>query len=523
MKITRQMVGFILMGAAYLAATYTIVRRSAQEARTDRVTIRFSQWQLEGTVRKAFDAIIARYEQLNPRVHVVHLAVPDTVYLPWIQTQMVGGTGPDVAEYVWIWPDIARRFQPLDEDIMQPNPYNRGTPLEGVAWRDTNIDGFSNDDSYIKSLGHYYGITVTSHVNRIVYNRELLRRITGSDAPPRTYRDFVALCARIQAYAKAHDLNLVPVGASQDTFPFLTYMVMGTMGAGLSERLDVRHRLQIYQNQLASQYLRGEWSFETPELQAGLEVLEHLGTVATPGFVQRRRHSALADFVSQRTAMVVMPSWEASSLPLICTFDIGAFPFPYPLQDDPVYGALARGPYGEGPRISVMGHYLNRPTPHRAEAIDFLQFLPSVEGSRIFTTVSNWQPATVGVKPSGFAAQFTQVTEGWAWAATYIGLTIDAEPFLRTRFSTLWNANGGLKAFQREVKAGLAARIRDDLRREVVSGIHNVQREDNIAVAAYFAAPPAARPAKLELVTMPNEVKVYQFGRLLTAPDPTHP
>ncbi len=523
MKISRQMIGLTLLGVAYVIAAFLVFRRSAEEARNDRVTIRFSQWQLEGTVRKAFDAIIARYEQLNPRVHVVHLAVPDTVYLPWIQTQMVGGTGPDIAEYVWIWPDIARRFQPLDEDVMKPNPYNRGTPLEGVPWRDTNIDGFSNDDSYIKSLSHYYGVTVTSHVNRIVYNRELLRKITGSGEPPRNYREFVALCARIQAYAKAHDLNLVPLGASQDTYPFLTYMVMGTMGSGLSERLDVRHRLQIYQNQLASQYLRGEWDFETPELQAGLEVLEHLGTVATPGFVQRRRHTALADFVSQRTAMVVMPSWEASSLPLICSFEMGAFPFPYPLQDDPVYGHLAKGPYGEGPRTSVMGLYVNRATKHRAEAIDFLHFLTSVEGAQIFTNVSNWQPATVGVKPSGFAAQFTQETEGWAWAASYIGITIDAEPFLRTRFSTLWNPNGGLKAFQAEVKAGLASRIRDDLRREVIGGVHNLQREDNVAVATYFGTPAARRPRKLELATLSNEIKVYQFGRLIAAPDPTKP
>jgi len=518
MKITRQMVGFILMGAAYLAATYTVVRRSAQEARTDRVTIRFSQWQLEGTVRKAFDAIIARYEQLNPRVHVVHLAVPDTVYLPWIQTQMVGGTGPDVAEYVWIWPDIARRFQPLDEDIMKPNPYNRGTPLEGVAWKDTNADGFTNDDSYIKALSHYYGITVTAHVNRLVFNRPLLKEITGSEQPPRTYREFVALCARIQSFARAHNRNLVPVGSSQDTYPFLTYAIMGTMGSKLSERLDYRHRLQIYQDQLASQYLRGEWSFDTPELTAGLRVLEDLGAASTPGFVQRKRHSALTDFVAERTVMVVMPSWEASSLPLLCSFAVGAFPFPYPQQDDPVYGPLVKGPFGEGPRISVMGLYLNRHTAHRAEAIDFLQFLTSVEGAKIFTDVSNWQPATVGVKPSGFAAQFTQVTEGWAWAASYVGITVDAEQFLRTHFSTLWNANGGLAAFQTEVRAGLGARIRDDLRREVTAGVHNVQREDSIAAAGYFAAAPAARPAVLPLVTLSNEIKNYQFARVLAAP-----
>jgi len=515
MKLTRTKVGFLLLAMAYVVAVWLVARRSVQEARTDRVTIRFAQWQLEGTVRQAFDAIIARYEQLNPRVHVVHLPVPDTVYLPWVQTQMVGGTGPDIAEYVWIWPDIARRFQPIDDDIAEPNPYNRGTPLEGVPWKDTNVDGMSNDDSYIKSLSHYYGITVTSHVARIVYNRGLLRAITGSDRPPRSYREFTALCARIQAYVRTTGRNLVPLGSSQDTIPFMTYAIMGSMGSRLSERLDYRHRLQIYQNQLSAQYLQGDWSFDSPEMAAGLQVLADLGEVSTPGFVQRKRHTALTDFVAQRTVMVVMPSWEASSLPVLCSFDIGAFAFPYPREDDPVYGRFVKSPFGEGPRVSVMGLYVNRHTAHRAEAIDFLRFLTSVEGSRIFTEVSNWQPATVGVQPSGFAAQFTQETEGYAWAASYVGITADAEQFLRSRLSTLWSANGGVGPFQSEVKAGLASRIRDDLRREATAAVHNLQREDTLAVASYFTADAAHRPEKLPLVTMTNEIKIYQFGRVV--------
>lgn len=523
MRFPKKWIGFGLLAVAYLISSYLVFRRSTAELRSERVTIRFAQWQLEGTVRKAFNQIIARYEELNPHVHVVHLPIPDTVYLPWVQTQMVGGTGPDIAEYVWIWPDIARRFQPLDDDIAKPNPYNRGTPLEGVPWKDTNIDGMTNDDSFIKSLSHYYGITVTSHVTRIVYNVALLREITGSSAPPRTYREFVKLCAQIQEYARVHQRNLVPLGSSQDTYPAMIYNIMANMGSKLSEELDYRHRLQIYQPQLSSQYLRGDWSFETPALAAGLQLMADLGGVSTPGFVMRKRHTALTDFVAQRTAMVVMPSWEASSLPVICPFELSAFNFPYPREEDPQYGRFVKGPFGEGPRMSVMGLYLNRDTKHRAEAIDFLQFLTSVEGSKIFTTVSNWQPATVGVSASGFAAQFTQETEGYGWYASYIGITIDAEYFLRSCFPTLWKANGGVGAFQAEVRTRLAAKIRDDLRRESISAAHNVQREDCLAVASSFLAPAAQRPEKLPLVTLSNETKIYQFGHVVALPDPPRP
>lgn len=515
MRLTGNKIGFALLVVAYAVSVFLVARRSAEEVADKRVTIRFSQWQLEGTVRKAFDAIIARYEQLNPNVHVVHLAIPDIVYMTWVQTQMVGGTGPDIAEYVWIWPDIARRFQPIDDDIAKPNPYNKGTPLEHVPWRDTNIDGMSNDDSYIKSLSHYYGITVTSHITRIVYNKSLLKKITGLDEPPGNFREFMKVCRQIQAYAQQHNPKLVALGSSADTYPSLIYTIMGNMGTRLSEHLDYRHRLQIYQTQLSSQYLMGEWNYDTPAMHAGLKLLAELGEVSTPGFVQRKRATALTDFVAQNSVMVVMPSWEASSLPLLCGFDLGAVKFPFPREDDPDYGRFVKGPFGEGPRQAVMGLYLNRTTKHRAEAIDFLQFMTSVEGSRIFTEVSNWQPATVGVKPSGFAAQFTHETEGYFWMSSYVGITVYAEQFIRRSFPTLWSPNGGVDAFRDVVQAGLPAQIRDDLSREITTAERNVQREDTLAAAVYAVTDPAKRPGVLPLISLPNETKIYQLQQVL--------
>lgn len=523
MKFSRTLVGLGLLVIAYLISVFLVFRRTAAESDSGRITIRMSQWQLEGTVRQAFNQIIARYEKLNPRVHVVQIAIPDTVYPAWVQTQMVGGVGPDIAEYLWILPDIARRFQPLDDDIEKPNPYNKGTPLEHVPWRDTNIDGMTNDDGFIKSLSHYYGVTITSHVTRIVYNRALLKKITGTDQPPQNYRELLKMGEQTAAYAREHHLNLALLGCSKDTAPALAYAVMGSMGTKLSEQLDYRHRLQIYQHQTASQYLRGEWSFDTPAMAAGLKELVEIGNISTPGFVQRKRASALTDFASERAVMCVMPSWEASSLPLIVPFEISAFNFPYPREDDPEYGRFVISPFGEGPRWSTMGMYVSRTTKHRAEVIDFLQFLTSVEGSTIFTRVSNWQPATVGVKASGFAAQFEQITEGWTFMASYFGITVDAEKFIQNAYSMLWNPNGGVQAFQQEMKRGLAAQIREDLRRDSATAVHNVQREDCVAIASYLAAPEAQRPEKLPLVTISNEIKIYQFADVMALPDPTMP
>src|SRR5436190_19853576 len=111
MRLSGKKIGFALLAVAYLASVYFVVRRSVREVVSDRITIRISQWQLEGGVRESIDAIIHRYEELNPRVHVVQLAVPGgSTYLPWIQSQEVGGVGSDHVVYSWPWPDNAVVF-----------------------------------------------------------------------------------------------------------------------------------------------------------------------------------------------------------------------------------------------------------------------------------------------------------------------------------------------------------------------------------------------------------------------------
>ncbi len=507
--------GFLLLAAGYLVAAGLVFWRKTEEVRSDRIVIRLSQWQLEGTVRAAIDAIIARYEQLNPHVKVEHMAVPDTVYLPWVQTQMVGGTGPDIVEYVWIWPHIGRYFQPIDDAVVQPNPYNRGTSLEGVPWRDTNVDGMINPDSFVRALNRYYGITMTSHIPRIVYNRALLVKITGRDEVPQTYREFMQLCADVKRYAQANHLpHLVPLATSKDSYPLILFSITGNALTNLAERLDYRHRLWVTDAEAGYRYLQGEWSYDEPDVDAALQQLREFGEVSTPGFLQRSRDAALTDFVNGRALMAVVPSWDASSLLMLCKFELGAFRYPFPREDDPVYGRFTRGPFSEGPVQTGMAFYVNQQTKHRAQVIDFLQFLTSQQGSQMFTDISHWQPATVGAKPSHFAAQFTQVTEGNAWGPSFINLSgNDAGMFMRSELGALWNIGGSPEAYKAAIRPGLSARLRDDYGREERASRLNVCNEDIMAAARQQLAPGAR--AVPPLATVPNEAKVYQIRDVL--------
>jgi raffinose/stachyose/melibiose transport system substrate-binding protein len=527
MKISGKTTGFGLLAAIYACSVALVFRTVAHNTPPGRVTIRVCQWQLETGVREAFNAMIKRYEQLNPRVHVEQIAVPGgPLYTSWVLTQMVGGTGPDLVQYTWNGPDIPRIFRPITAEVSKPNPYNKGTPLEGVPWRDTFIDGMTSPDSYIDALHEYYSVSLDTHLGRIVYNKPLLRKITGSDTPPATYRELLADCDRIRAYAAEHHLNLVPIANSHDTNEFQSWLIAQAMTIKTGLAINPNYRLMLMFDDVGVAYLRGDWSFDTPEVEASVRELREYGQMCNPGFWERERDTADTDFVCERSVMIVAPSWEATNLLGLCTFPIAAFPFPFPTADDPVYGKFATGPYCEGQVTTGLPIYVNRTTPHYAEAMDFLHFITSVEGSTIFTRVSNWPPATVGVEPSPFAAQFKLQSGGYCSGMNWLAPmgNLNSFGYVLTHMADLWASNGSVDAFRASMRTGYADELRADLRQEVVNGIDNMRRVDTEGVAGVMLARPGARPPIVPLVSITVSQTLYQSALLAsmkgTTPEP---
>ena len=517
MRISGKFIGFLLMGTAYVVAIGLMLRHAAEDERPDRVTIRVSQWQLEGGVRQAFTAMIRRYEELNPRVHVIPISVPDTIYRQWTRTQLIGGTAPDVIEYGRDFLGVERFFSPITDEVMQPNPYNRGTPLEHVPWRDTFLDAMMNPDGFNTQLNQYYAATLTQHSMRLIFNRPLLRTITGSDEPPRDYRGFLALCERIKAYAREHHVALDPLANSGETIIGMIGYIFEAAGSAQSARLDHRHAFGFTSQELGLMYLRGEWNFRSPLLRPGFELMKDLGDNSVPGFLQLTRESPLMDFVRQRTVMIVAPSWEASSLKELCDFELGAFRYPMPLADDPIHGRMMLGPYADGRLATLMAMYVNRATPHRREAVDFLHFITSVEGNQIFTDVSTWLPATVGVKASAYSRQFLPFYDGYIWSLDggYFGLTgTDAVSLLRSSYYLIWGPNGGPERYAAAMDAGMRPRIISDLTRETKVQLQTITREDAAAGAQRALAAPGST-APLALLPARLEGRTFQMMEIM--------
>lgn len=79
MSSIKKRLGLLLFTASYLLAVYWVFTRSNPPATDGVVTIRIAHWQIELGPPDGIDAVIKRYEKLNPKVRVKQVMVPGQV------------------------------------------------------------------------------------------------------------------------------------------------------------------------------------------------------------------------------------------------------------------------------------------------------------------------------------------------------------------------------------------------------------------------------------------------------------
>ena len=180
MRRRRAKFGWVLLVGAYAASVFWFLTRAEPVIQRRDVTIYFAHWQIERGPPDGINAAIRRYEELNPRVHVVQLQIPGaTIYPQWMRSNLAGETGPDLMEWgAWLpgQKDIpARYFAPLTAELAKPNPYNVGTSQEKIPWQDTFHDKLLAPKRDSPDPGQIYGVNITESTLRLFCNVELMK------------------------------------------------------------------------------------------------------------------------------------------------------------------------------------------------------------------------------------------------------------------------------------------------------------------------------------------------------------
>lgn len=303
-------VGFTLLIVCFLIALGRVFSRQRAAMNPDEIVIRVAHWQLEAGLRSAIDTIARDYEREHPGVRIEQNPIPERIFPSWLRTQLVGGTAPEIIEIGKGSDDetLARFFLPLTPYVEQPNPYNAGTSLAALRWRDTFVDGLAGGDSYKPNLLEYYGVPLSMFTARLYYNVTEWKRILGDTPPPEDYDAFVEICERVQRYAAETGENIVPIAGSHYGTPWFASSLIGGQTQRLTQELDDILVIKPHATEIALQFATGRWTLDEPDFVNGLVLARQIGRFAQPGFIQSSRDDATFYFVQGRALMIVTGS-----------------------------------------------------------------------------------------------------------------------------------------------------------------------------------------------------------------------
>lgn len=486
MKSLRSRFSVLLLIVAYVCSSYWVFTRSEPVIRKRPVTIYFAHWQIERGPPDGIAAVIKRYEEINPRVHVVQLQVPGgTIYTQWMRSNLAGGTGPDLMEWgAWVpgTKDIpVRYFTPITSELMKPNPYNKGTSQEGVPWEDTFQDKLLGPRRDSPDPGQIYAVNLTEATLRLFCNVELMREILGKVVVPKSFDELRQIINATSAYAKRTGRPISAFAGSRDNARGIGEPVFSTTLLGVKDRFDEGGQLYLYNRQVLAAYLQGKWRYSEPGVKAGLQLMREVTQGMKPGFLQLRRDDAMLEFFRGEALFIFTGSWDATSLRRLATFKIQPMKLPQPMPDDPEVGKYVIGPGGEGNGETAFSMYVNRSSRHQAEALDFLKFITSVPGNQIFTDHSLWLPAAKGTIVPEPIRNFRDYNQGFALGQAPYSI-LGTEVFMQwdRNLYRLVGDQGSADAFAETLDRVMPTAIRADLTSEMRNTLILVKPEDGI-------------------------------------------
>ncbi len=488
MKPSKSRLTLALFATGYVLAICWVFTRSTPLAPKRPVTVRIAHWQIEKGPPDGFDAVIRRYEELNPRVHVEQVAVPSAVYRLWLRSNLSGGMGTDLVEFGYFIGGVndipVRYFEPLTRLMGEPNPYNRGTPLATVPWRLTFADGLYFELTQSPEIGQIYAATLSQGSMRLFCNRELLEKIAGlGTGAPKTLAAFRTLCAQTADYARRTGAVVHPLAGSLSNGQWIIDFTMMGSVSGMNLDLDREGYLARAPRQAMTDYLLGRWNYRRPELQAALTLAREMALQMKPGFAQLGRDDAVQEFMRGEALFIFSGTYDATSLKKLAPFTVEAMRYPQPQADDPVIGRYIRGPFQDGTIATSMEIYLNKDSRHKDEAVDFLRFITSQEGGQIFQEHSGWLTSVRGVPAPPELEIYRPTGEGYHTGIQYIGIGPNSTMKFWQHLHLLVGPQGSVDRFVDALEKDLPEAVTADLRLEVSGNLTALRTVDSEIVA----------------------------------------
>jgi ABC-type glycerol-3-phosphate transport system substrate-binding protein len=178
---------------------------------------------------------------------------------------------------------------------------------------------------------------------RIFYNKDLFKKILGTDTPPKDLSQFFNYCQRIQDYVEKENKEierynkrteknmpwwqflpfvpsqqkelrtLVPIASSKYQVKIFKGRYLSMLTADLALELDQDMDGNLVGEEKIRALVLGELAFDNEKIKAASELLRDMAKYFTPGFMSGDRMESGFAFVQSRAAMITSGSWDAKS------------------------------------------------------------------------------------------------------------------------------------------------------------------------------------------------------------------
>ena len=415
----------IILALVFAWSAVSIGLRRAEDVPAGTTVLRIGHWQLETGVREAFEKLgkeFAKRPEVQAkygRVMVVPDAIPDSTYGQWLTSQVMGETAPDIMEVGGLPDPIilsyeSRYFLPLTDMAESPNPFNKGTAMEGVPLKETFQDGMRS--GYQEELQAFVKVPLSRFTSRVFYNKTLLRKLTGLEEPPRDLRKFFDVCQRIHEQclpAPNGDQHYSAIASSQWHVSHWYGNVAEPMTFANIFTGDFSRDGYVGTDETFAGIASGRMRLTDLPWRARFELTRKLDEQFNRGFAGLGRDEALFLFAQEKAVFISTGIWDVASLLAQAQgkFEVGIADFPQPRPEDPDYGKLALGPLFD-PAWAAFPFAVYRLSPHAELAKDFLRYLASVHGNQELNETIGWIPSISDVPLPPALAKFAPVDQG---------------------------------------------------------------------------------------------------------------